>query len=316
MAQSKRKQNIAILRRISIVTILAILSFVFWVYLQLMPPSGESGRVKVVIPPRSGVSKAAGILADKGVVRNALVFAIYTRLSGRSAQIKSGDYSLPRNLSPSEVLRVLRTGGADPNIRRVTFPEGLTVTQMGSLLQKKSVIKSSADFVTLAKSPVGLSVPFELSVNGLEGYLFPDTYNFKIKDSPARVEQTMLDEFARVFYVKHHDEINKSKHTLNEIVTIASMIEREAEVANDRPLIAGVIENRLKKGMKLDIDATVLYAIGHHKTRVLYSDLKVDSPYNTYRHKGLPPGPICSPGLPSLVAALHPAVHKYLFYVA
>jgi UPF0755 protein len=126
----------------------------------------------------------------------------------------------------------------------------------------------------------------------------------------------MLDRFTAAFFDKHRADIERSSHTLHEIVTIASLIEREAEVEQDRARIAGVIENRLKRNMKLDIDATVLFALGRHKERVLYRDLQVASPYNTYRHKGLPPGPIAAPGLPSLVAALHPESHDFLFYVA
>jgi UPF0755 protein len=125
----------------------------------------------------------------------------------------------------------------------------------------------------------------------------------------------MLDEFTRRFYEPHKEEIARSQHSLHEMVTIASLIERETHVSEERARIAGVIENRLRRGMRLQIDATVLYALEKHKSRVLFRDLQVDSPYNTYRHAGLPPGPIASPGLPCLLAALHPEQHDYLFYV-
>ena len=126
----------------------------------------------------------------------------------------------------------------------------------------------------------------------------------------------MVLNFSRRFARPKEQEISAGGHSLHEIVTLASLIEREARIPTDRPRIAGVLENRLKKGMKLEIDATVLYALGYHKDRVYYKDLEVDSPYNTYRNVGLPPGPIASPGLASLDAALHPEANDYLYYVA
>jgi UPF0755 protein len=126
----------------------------------------------------------------------------------------------------------------------------------------------------------------------------------------------MVNAFTERFWKPYRDEIEKSPFTLRQLVTIASMVQWEVKMDEERPIVAGVIVNRLKRGMKLEIDATVLYALGQRKRRVLYRDLKVDSPYNTYRYAGLPPGPICSPGLPSLLAALRPAKVPYLYYVA
>jgi len=197
------------------------------------------------------------------------------------------------------------------------IPEGLAVRRVAERLVAEGIIRDVGSFIKLAQQPNGrVNLPFPEPPTGLEGYLFPSGYDLQPNTPPERVAQVMVDEFARQFSQPYADEIAHRGRSLHEIVTIASMIEREAEVEKDRPLIAGVIENRLRKGMRLQIDATVLYAMGRHKNRILYRDLRTPSPYNTYLHAGLPPGPIASPGLPSLLAALRPAKHDYLFYVA
>jgi len=175
----------------------------------------------------------------------------------------------------------------------------------------------SKEFLEILRSKnAGLTMPFDPPKSGLEGYLYPDTYAFRPNTRPRDMVQAMIDVFTSRFYEPNRVRIEQSGHSLHEIVTIASLVEREAKVERDRARIAGVIENRLKAGMRLQIDATVLYALGHHKSRVMYKDMAVESPYNTYRHKGLPPGPIASPGMPSLRAALAPEKNPYLFYVA
>jgi len=219
-------------------------------------------------------------------------------------------------MTPAEILDKLVFGKQDLE-GLVTIPEGFTSARIADRLQRQGVVADKAAFLDVVRNPSGrVQAPFPLARSGLEGYLFPSSYDFEPKTAPDRVAQVMVDEFVRQFAEPYADEIAKSPHSLHELVTIASMIEREAAVDRDRPLIAGVIENRLKKGMRLQIDATVIYALGHHVSRVLYKHLRTPSPYNTYLHAGLPPGPIANPGLPSLLAALRPARHDFLFYVA
>jgi len=271
----------------------------------------------VHIPARSGSAVVAEKLQEAGVIRNAHVFLWLARLTGDAGRFQSGDYRLSPSMTSREIIAHLRRGGLDGNDKTVTIPEGWTLKQIAAALSEKGVVKDGAAFLAFVmRRDSPLSAPFPLPEAGLEGYLFPDTYRFEANTRPEKVAQAMLDRFTTAFFDQHRAEVERSGHSLHEIVTIASLIEREAEVERDRPRIAGVIENRLAKNMKLDIDATVLYALGHHKSRVYYKDLAVDSPYNTYRHKGLPPGPIASPGLPSLMAALSPEKHDYLFYVA
>jgi UPF0755 protein len=210
----------------------------------------------------------------------------------------------------------------------LTIPEGYTLVQIAQSLQSSGVT-SEQGFLEAAKSanvPAG-GVSFPLPQGSLEGYLFPDTYFLQPDSKPEAAVAKMLANFERKVYVplktefassslSLNPEFASSSHSFNEVVILASMVEREAKLPRERPLIAGVYINRLRKGMKLDCDATIQYALGHHKARLLYSDLTVDSPYNTYVHPGLPPGPICNPGLDSVRAALQPLQSDYLYYVA
>jgi UPF0755 protein len=200
--------------------------------------------------------------------------------------------------------------------RKVTFPEGFTVARMAERLEERLQVPGR-DFVAAARgSRVTRQVSFRPPSGLLEGYLFPSTYEFPVAGDPAQIVGTMLATFNATFKAPYSDDIARRKLSLHGIVTLASLVEREARKPGERALIAGVLQNRLDKGMRLQCDATVQYTLGEHRSRLLYRDLKVESPYNTYLHAGLPPGPICNPGLACLKAALFPAKTDKLFYVA
>lgn len=195
---------------------------------------------------------------------------------------------------------------------KVTFPEGFTIEKMAARLVDKKVIPDDRAFLKLAKTQgKSFKASFPLPAN-LEGYLFPDTYSFAPDTDEKKIIQLLLNTFDK----KVASKITESGKPVKETMIKASLVEREAEVEEDRAKIAGVIENRLQKNMRLQIDATVQYALPEHKPRLLFADLKYKSPYNTYLVKGLPPGPICNPGVPSVEAALAPEKSNYLFYVA
>lgn len=286
-----------------------------WYWLQL-GPADTAGRATVFVVRRGERCTSVGRrLAAAGLVRNATAFTLYAVLGGHSSRFKAGRYRLSPAMDVRTIVRALKRGGA-PDVGVVTIPEGLTVRQIAERLVRHGVLVDPAAFVQLASHPAGISASFRIPSTGLEGYLFPETYSFRDREPPAAIAQKMVDTFDARFARPYASEIARSGHTLHEIVTIASLIEREAEIDGDRARIAGVIENRLRRKMRLQIDATVLYALGQHKSRVLYRDLQVSSPYNTYRRAGLPPGPIASPGLPSLLAALRPDRRNDLYYVA
>ncbi len=286
---------------------------------QFLPFPQALKPVTVEIPHGTGVAGIGEELAKEGVVRSALAFQFYVRWRGVGSRLKAGRYALSGNMNLDEILHALEQGPEHNGDRlRVTVPEGFTLAQVANTLNAKGICDGET-FQKFAGAPdawTSWAYGFPLPKETLEGYLYPDTYDFAPGTAPGQIVRDMLMNFSRRFARPKEQEIAASGHSLHEIVTLASLIEREAKVPEDRPRIAGVLENRLKKGMKLEIDATVLYALGHHKDRVLYKDLEVDSPYNTYRHTGLPPGPIANPGMASLEAALHPEGNDYLYYVA
>ena len=287
-------------------------------YLTGLEARDPAGTQKLVyLQPGQGLWALASVLEDEGIIRSAPAFYVYYKLYIR----RGGDSSLKGayfDLSPADSVAVIvEERLREPAVRKVTFPEGFDVSQMGSRLGDAGLMVSAEAFADAAvPATVADVVAFPLRARSLEGYLFPDTYEFVVGTGADGIVTAMAQTFSRKFHTPNSAEIDASALSLHELVTVASLIEREARVAADRALISSVIRNRLAKGMRLQIDATVLYALGTHKERVTHEDLKVKSPYNTYLHAGLPPGPICNPGLASLKAALHPASSEYLFYVA
>lgn len=282
----------------------------------LLPRSARHTVVKVAV--RTGTEGAD--LERAGVVRSGFAFDLLARWRGDAGRLKPGLYTLAPDMTPQQILRQLRLGpGHAPDDRVIlVIPEGFTLRQIAARLEREHIADGAA-FLRLASRPdVRGAWPYDFPrpPGALEGYLCPDSYSFFPGTPPEKVLEALLLNFSRRFSRPYHTQIGASGESLHEIVTKASLIEREARVPQDRQRIAGVIENRLKRGMKLEIDATVLYALGRHKRRVFYKDLLVKSPYNTYRHAGLPPGPIASPGVSAFTAALNPERHDYLYYVA
>jgi UPF0755 protein len=243
------------------------------------------------------------------------VFRLLARLQG-GWDVKAGAYRLSPSMSARRILAVLNSGDVEPSVR-LTFPEGFTLHQTAERVARIPGVDAAAFERLAAADGKTFDAPAPLPSN-LEGYLFPDTYDFAPDAAPRQVIQTMFDTFdAKVRHPLGPQlaAANKRGFGLSRIITLASLIEREAKVKSDQPLIAAVLYNRLRIGMPLQVDATVQYVVGH-KQRVLYKDLDVDSPYNTYKVTGLPPGPICSPGVDAIRAALTPAKVPYLFYTA
>lgn len=265
-------------------------------------------RVQVVVAPRATTSQVARTLKKDGVIRDATVFVWVSKLRGLSGKMQAGQYLLTTHMNLFQVMDKIASG--DVNAVWVTIPEGFTGRQIGRLLQKKHIVPY-ASFVKAVYGPKGSSSPASL-----EGTLFPDTYLLTINSTPQDVIRMMNQEFNHHVVGHYGNAIRSSGMSLMQILTIASIIEREAKYSEDRPLIASVIYNRLRIGMRLQIDATVEYALGEHHSRLFYHDLKTSSPYNTYLNPGLPPGPIANPGIPSIEAALKPATTEYLYYVA
>ena len=282
-----------------------------WVHSQIDPSGPPGPPVVVQIPDGASTSRIAHLLVDNGVVSNAFLFELYVRVNG-DGPFHAGAYQLRRHESYGDAVRGL-SGAAVMD--RLTIPEGFTIQQIA---ERVGAIPghSAAGFLATAQRGHVRS-PYEpTGSTNLEGLLFPDTYFIPRGELDAQILQMMVDRFVEVAGQIRLDSAPSSVGiSPYQAVIVASLIEREAKVDADRPLVAEVVYNRLAKGMKLQIDATVLYALGPGHTEITSADLTVNSPYNTYRVAGLPPGAIACPGRAALEAALAPAKGPYLYYV-
>lgn len=276
--------------------------------------SGDDGGepTRVVIPPGSSFRAAADSLERNGVVGSSRMFRLYAKLRGRDRALKPGTYELPAGADWDAALDALTEGRA--LTASVTIPEGLDLRAIVPLVSERLGVPPDSVRAAVRDSAhrARLGVPAET----LEGYLFPATYTFPLGTSARSVVDEMVRQFESRWMPEWTARLDSLGLTRHELVTLASIVEKEARVADERPIIAAVYCNRLRIGMPLQADPTVQYALPSHVDRVLYTHLETDSPYNTYRNVGLPPGPIASPGTASLEASLHPASVPFLYFVA
>lgn len=295
---------------------LAVLSlFILWLSWLSFAPTGQSGEMRLVVCLGDNFSQVTKELERSGLLRSRRLFEQLANWRRLPSNLQAGIYRIKTPISLWRLTRLLSE--KKPELIRLTVWEGMMAKEIAERVEQLG-LGNAEKFMGIARNPEGrVRIPFPWQ-GDLEGVLFPATYLLPPlrQGNEAFIAQQMVNAFTERFWQPYRSEIEKSKFTLRELVTLASMVQWEVKVDDERPIVAGVILNRLKQGMKLEVDATALYALGQRKKRVLYRDLQVDSPYNTYRHDGLPPGPICSPGLPSLLAALRPADVPYLFYVA
>lgn len=271
-----------------------------------------TGQVRVIVPRGATLRVAAESLAKAGVVQNATAFRLYGMLRGSDRSIRAGTYVFKRGLSWGEVLDDLRGGKGLEHA--ITIPEGWSLIQIVPQLAR--VLEVPVDSVQAAVRDTALLHALDIPTPTLEGYLFPDTYVFPDGTTARTAIRVMVDRFQRVWQPEWNDRVQALAMSRHDVMALASIVEKEARLPEERPVIAAVYLNRLKRGMLLQADPTVQYALGKHVARVFYKDLEVASPYNTYKHTGLPPGPIASPGKPSIVAALNPANVPYTYFVA
>ena len=273
-------------------------------------PYGASTRV--IIPRGASFAEAADSLSKANLVGWRKMFRLYARVTGGDRNIKPGTYLLRHGTPWKDIVSALN--GGHGLVNTITIPEGYTILQITPLLAR--TLKVPVESVQAAVRDTALLARLDLPNPTLEGYLFPDTYAFPLGTTASQAVHEMVYDFERRWKPDWDAKASDLKINRNDLVTMASIVEREARVPEERPVIAAVYYNRLRKGMLLQADPTVQYALGHHVGRVLYKDLAVASPYNTYIHKGLPPGPVASPGVASLAAAANPANVAYLYFVA
>ncbi len=267
---------------------------------------------EINIQPGMSARRIGAVLEERGLIRSARVFQWTTRLQGRAHQLEAGTYHLSGTSNIFGIIQDLLE--APVRFRRITIPEGLTRHEVAGLLQRHAEI-DSARFVALSEDP-SLIRQLELDAPTLEGYLFPETYFFDLETTEKDVIRLMVEEFHNVFADSLQLRLGLLDLTLHQVVILASIVEREARIEKERSLISAVFQRRLAYNRRLESCATVEYALGVHKKRLTNADLQVDSPFNTYRHHGLPPGPIGNPGLASILAILYPEETDYLYFVA
>lgn len=274
----------------------------------------EGPPVRVTIPSGSSFTTAVDSLAARGVVGNRQLFRAYARARGATRSIQPGTYELPRNAAFGVVLAKLRSG--DVLRVRVTVPEGWTTAEIAPRIA--AVTPAPRDSVLALLLDSASAKRFSVPGPTLEGYLYPATYSVPAGTPPARAVRLLTERYRRVWTPALRARADSLGMTEREVVTLASIVEKEAKHWDERPTIAAVYQNRLRTGMRLQADPTVQYARGAHTARLLYADIRAvrDNPYNTYAHAGLPPGPIASPSEGAIRAALYPAQVPFLYFVA
>lgn len=288
-------------------------------------PTSTSGETILVSIQAGEPAQAVGEkLEDEGVIASALLFRVLVALQGYEDKLVAGDYEFEKGMPTLEVLERIRHGQTAPLV--VTIREGLRAEEIAELLEDKEVV-SAEDFLAAIEKWYEFSFLYTKPYWAtLEGYLFPDTYFFSRNMTAEEVVQQILENFDRRVDSELRQEADVAGLSMHTVVTLASIVEREAQVPDERPVIAAVFLKRLRLGMPLEADPTVQYALGNDpasvakygywKKELTQADLEVDSPYNTYRNTGLPRGPICSPGLDSIEAVIRPADTNYLYFVA
>jgi UPF0755 protein len=269
----------------------------------------------VEIPPGSSPATIGQRLVDAGVVRDPLTFRGAVWLSGRARELKAGEYRFDEPVTAMEVVDKIARG--DVYRRLVTFREGLTIQEMAKIYEQAE-LGPAADFEAAARDASAIR-DLDPDAPDLEGYLFPDTYSLRRETPATTLVAQMAESFKKVFGTEQREQARAHGLSVREVVTLASLVEKETAVPDERPVVAAVYLNRRRIGMPMQADPTVLFAMqrsGNSSGNIRREDLQLDSPYNTYRYPGLPPGPIAAPGKASLDAAVNPAAVDYLYFVS
>ena len=319
--RNKIKSRKRLIFSVFIITAMVLLATaaMFSVYLnkesRAVDPANQD-MVAVNIPAGTGTSGISEILAENNLIRSEGVFKIQTRTRGFDGRYKAGEYSLSPSMSMADIMKILVAGKADTI--RFTIPEGYDIRRITEKLASEGLINADAfskeietgqfDYPFLKDAPAGGT--------RLEGFLFPETYDIYTTANEHDILDIMLYQFSKVFTDEYYARAEELGMSVREVITLASIIEREAQIPEDRPIIASVFYNRMKINMPLQSCATVQYILGEQKPVLSISDTKIESPYNTYLYTDLPPGPIASPGADSIKAALYPADTDYMYFLA
>jgi UPF0755 protein len=288
----------------------AWLSFEFY-----FAPKTSPEELFFVVDKGQGVHDISQNLKEKGIIKNRQSFILGYKIYYSSKSLKAGEYMFNLPISPKDILKILTDGKV--YLHSLTIPEGMTRKEIARHLE--SLNFTDEEGFLAASSKIKIISSLDKEATNLEGYLFPETYHFPKGISAEKIISTLVCQFKEVFSKEWQKRASEINMTLREVVILASLIEKETFLREEKKLVSAVFHNRLRIRMKLDCDPTIIYVLkeeGTFKGRLLKKDLKLQSPYNTYRNRGLPPGPICSPGREAIEAALYPAQEKYLYFVS
>jgi UPF0755 protein len=301
---------------LGVLLVLGVLGAIFVIYSAAI--GGEDGpreSTRVQVVKGDTLSDVAAKLEEAGVIKSAFVFELQARYEGYGTEIKTGRYAFEPGQDSGKILHELTVGQAAPTFT-VTIPEGLTIKETAGTVAADSSVSVPEFEEAARRTDYGYAFLDNSDVKTTEGYLFPAKYDFEKGVTARQIVDRLLEQYLLETQDLDFADAKASLDlTENQVVTVASLVEKEAASPEEKPLIASVIYNRMRKDTPLQIDATIQYALKRPKANLSLADLKVDSPYNTYENKGLPPGPICSPGRESLLAALNPANTNNLYYV-
>lgn len=275
-------------------------------------------EVEITIPDGATIDEVADILLKNEIISNAMIFKLENMLKKTASDFDGGTFIVNAAMDSNQLMLALRSKYGNSQDVRVTFLEGYTIKDIGVILEAAELLESADEFVqACAENDFHHSFLDDLPnrENQIEGYLFPDTYMFAPGSDAREMASRLLDRFDEIFQWEYYERAHELGLSVDEVITIASIIEKEIRVPEERTLASAVIHNRLKRREPLGMDATILYALDKRKDRILYEDLYIDSPYNTYMYAGLPIGPISNPGAACIEAALYPADVDYLWYV-
>jgi UPF0755 protein len=298
--------------------VFVVVILVFYFYWQSLPLKKNGSLQKVVIYQGEGIKEIGQKLEDLGLIRDKNIFQLFVYLRGLRSKFWPGEYSLSPAMGLMEIIQKLVRHAPTKEVV-VTFPEGWTSKQMADRLEVLGLVKRE-DFLALVNSPSNFVAEFdflnETRITSLEGYLFPDTYRFYLETTAGEVIKKMLNNFSLKFTPEMREEALRQKKSIFEILIVASLVEKEANSEEDRRMIADIFWRRLAIGQPLQSCATINYILGTSKRRLSFEETRTPSPYNTYLHPGLPPGPINNPGLSSIKATLWPQKNDYWYFLA
>lgn len=284
-----------------------------WLIAFVIPYHDAGGKgVVLTIPRGTPADQVYRKISHDNLVSNIFLFKFFSKAFGIEREIKAGKYLFAGHYSDYDVLSLISSGRSNLLVH-VTIPEGMTVRQIAGICRRDL----GADSAAFARAALSDSMAQVLGIPSttLEGYLFPETYDFYYGTKPGEIMERMTAEFKKFFNDSLRTRAREIGYSVDQVVTMASIVEAEAQLDSERAIIASVYYNRLRKRMPLEADPTIEYALGEH-TKIYYKDLRIKSPYNTYEHYGLPPTPICNPGMKSIIAALYPDTTRYLYFVA